>query len=163
MRRNKVIGIALFIALVSVAGYLYDKYRIAPGIVFNNLQLEDLNGQAINLDSLKDKKLLLNFFKTWCGPCVREMPALEATANALGDNNYVLLCISDEPLERLQSFSTRTALHLRILHSTNPFPELKIFTFPTSYVLNLKREIAFKKVGDVDWTDTQVIQMLKGI
>jgi thiol-disulfide isomerase/thioredoxin len=163
MSRNKIIVSVLFAAGLAVAAVLYHKYRMAPEIAFNSLQLEDLNGRAVDLQSFKDQNLLLNFFATWCGPCVNEMPELEKTADDLRSSNYTLLCISDESLERLRNFSERMGLHLQILHSVKPFRELKIFTYPTSYALNLKRRVVFKKVGNMDWTDAQVVAMLKSV
>jgi thiol-disulfide isomerase/thioredoxin len=163
MSRNKIVIAALFAAGLAVAAFLYHKYRVAPEVAFNALQLEDLNGRAVDLQSFRDKDLILNFFATWCGPCVREMPELQKTADSLLSNNYVLLCISDEPSESLRNFSDRMSLHVRILHSIKPLKELKIFTYPTSYAFNLKREVVFKKVGDIDWSDAQVIAALRNV
>jgi thiol-disulfide isomerase/thioredoxin len=160
MQRNKVILITLFIASLAVAAFLYNKYRIAPDISFNSIQLEDLNGVPVSLSSFQNKMILLNFFATWCGPCVHEMPDLENIADQLG-NKYVVLCISDEPLATLQRFDARIQVHPKILHSIKPFSQLKIFTFPTSYLLNTKQEVAFKKVGNIEWASEDVLKTLR--
>ena len=115
---KKVFTGALIIASLLVAAYLYQKYRIAPGIQFETLELTGLNGQPVNLKNYKDKKLFINFFATWCGSCLAEFPALDKAAEILMPDNFVFISISDEPLPLLNRASARLALqHITILHS----------------------------------------------
>ena len=91
---KKVFTGALIIASLLVAAYLYQKYRIAPGIQFETLELTGLNGQPVNLKNYKDKKLFINFFATWCGSCLAEFPALDKAAEILMPDNFVFISFS---------------------------------------------------------------------
>ena len=71
---NKAVKTALVIVLVLTGGYLYNKYRVAPTVAFNTLQLVDSNEQPVTLSTYNGQPLLVSFFATWCGPCVHELP-----------------------------------------------------------------------------------------
>ncbi|HLQ77748.1 MAG TPA: TlpA disulfide reductase family protein [Terriglobia bacterium] len=58
--------------------------------------LTDLNGKKWNLKSLRGKVVLVNFWATWCPPCRKEMPDLQALQNRFKDQGFVILAISDE-------------------------------------------------------------------
>ena len=66
--------------------------------------LTDLDGRAWTLQSLHGKVVLVNFWATWCPPCRKEMPDLEALYNQFKDQGFVVLAISDEDKAKVQSF-----------------------------------------------------------
>ena len=161
--KNRAIIIIGILTAILIAGFFYNKYRIAPKIKLESLDFTDLDGNAVNLDSFKNKKLLINFFATWCGPCVKEMPSLEKAKSILEKDEFKFLFVSDESVERLQSFQEQVGKQLVILHSKRPLREYKIFTLPTTYVLNSSKKIVFDKIGIADWADEDVIANLKAI
>jgi thiol-disulfide isomerase/thioredoxin len=159
---KKVFTGALIVASMLVAAYLYQKYRIAPGIQFETLELTSLNGQPVKLQDYKGKKLFINFFATWCGSCIAEFPALDNAAGTLMPDNFVFISISDEPLALLNKANTRLSLqHITILHSVKKLKQLDIVTYPTSYLLNDKGKVVFKKAEEAAWDTPEMIQTLK--
>jgi len=68
--------------------------------------LTDLQGKTWTLSSLKGKVVLVNFWATWCPPCRKEMPDLDALYNRFKDKGFVILAISDEPEETVSKFVT---------------------------------------------------------
>ncbi len=66
--------------------------------------LTDIHGTNWNLKSLRGKVVLVNFWATWCPPCVKELPALEAVYARFRDQGLVILGISDEEPAKLQTF-----------------------------------------------------------
>ena len=161
--KNKFIGAAGILVIIFVALFLYDKYRVAPAVKFDTLILTDLDGNPVSLEQFKDKKLFINFFATWCGSCLSEMPSLEAAQTALAKDNFQFILISDEPLARLKRFSNKSDLPFIILHSNQKLSALKIFTIPTTYVLNLNHEVVFKKVEVEDWASEAMIKQLEQV
>ena len=159
---KKVIPVILLIAALLVAGFLYQRYRIAPGIKFEKLELTDLNGKPVTLQDYHGKKLFLNFFQTWCGPCMGEIPSLDNAAEILLPDNFIFICISDEPLPLLNSANSRLNLqHVIILHAVKRLKELGVYTYPTNYLLNDKGCVVFEKIGEQNWAAPQVLQQLK--
>lgn len=159
---KKILDVVLIVTVVLVAGYLYQKYRVAPGIKFEKLELTDLTGKPVNLRDFHNKKVFLNFFQTWCGPCIAEFPLLDKAAEELMPDNFVFISISDEPLPLLNRVNSRiNTEHVIILHSVKKLKELGVNTYPTSYVLNDRGSVVFEKVGDQNWAEAQTIQLLK--
>jgi thiol-disulfide isomerase/thioredoxin len=158
--RNKMLLAAGAVAIV-VAILLYNKYRIAKQINVEALALTDVRGREIKLEEFKGKNLFLNFFATWCGPCLQEMQSLESAQASLAGDNILFLVISDEPVSRLKAYQEQSGRSLTIVHSQRSLKDEKIYTLPTSYLLNADRKIVFSKVGIAAWDDSSMIKELR--
>jgi peroxiredoxin len=66
--------------------------------------LADLQGKAWHLQDLRGKVVLVNFWATWCPPCRKEMPDLDALYNKFKDQGFVVLAISDEEAAKVSPF-----------------------------------------------------------
>ncbi|HRG87596.1 MAG TPA: TlpA disulfide reductase family protein [Chitinophagales bacterium] len=157
---TKAIKAVLLVVLLLVGGYLYNKYRIAPTVAFNALQLVDGNEQPVTLSAYKGQPLLVSFFATWCGPCVHELPSLVQAQQLLHSTNVRVVLISDENNALLNRVRMRYP-GLTVLHSVKELPELDIATIPTTYLLNSKHEDVYKKVGEEDWGSADMITKLQ--
>jgi thiol-disulfide isomerase/thioredoxin len=160
MRNKLIVGIALIVLLL-VGGYLYNKYQVAPRVKFNALELYDINGKPFNNDELKGKKVFVNFFATWCGPCMREWPVLETTQAILEKEGYLFIAISDEPVEKLARFAERKHTNIRVLYTQQKLNDLKIFSVPTSYLLNEKQEIVLDQTGEFEGSPAHIAEQLR--
>ena len=69
-----------------------------------NFKLEDLDGNWVNLRSLRGKTVLLDFWATWCGPCLRAMPHLQQLHEEFGDQGLVIMGINAETGERARRY-----------------------------------------------------------
>jgi len=69
-----------------------------------NFTLQDLQGNSWTLKDLRGKVALVNFWATWCPPCRKEMPDLEALGRRFKDQGLVILAISDEDAAKVQPF-----------------------------------------------------------
>ena len=159
--KNRPILIAGIAIAILVGGFFYNKYRIAPKLQFESLQLKTLTGLKVSPVAFKGEKVFLNFFATWCGPCIRELPSLEAAQEALRNEPVHFFLISDEPVSVLKRFEQTYGTRLTILHSEKKLPDLKIVTVPTSYLLNGKGETVFKKTGEENWASDAMIEKLR--
>jgi len=66
--------------------------------------LSDLQGKAWHLQELRGKVVLVNFWATWCPPCRKEMPDLDALYNKFKDQGFVVLAISDEETAKVSPY-----------------------------------------------------------
>lgn len=69
-----------------------------------NFTLTDLNGKSWTLKDLKGKVVMLNFWATWCPPCRKEMPDLEALYKRFGQQGFVILGISNDEPDKVRTF-----------------------------------------------------------
>jgi peroxiredoxin len=77
--------------------------------------LTDLNGKSWTLKDLKGKVVLLNFWATWCPPCRKEMPDLEALYKRFGSQGLVILGIDDEEGAKVQPFIAKQGITYPVL------------------------------------------------
>ena len=64
----------------------------------------DLNNNHVDLIQYRGKRIILNYWATWCGPCIKEMPGLKRAEELLEKHNYVLLLVSDETIHTISEF-----------------------------------------------------------
>ncbi len=122
--------------------------------------LTDLQGETWKLSDLRGKVVLVNFWATWCPPCRKEMPDLEALYNRFKDKGLVILAISDEEAEKVQPFITeRKITYPVMLDPGRKVNELfQVEGIPKSFVYNREGKLVAQSI-DMR-TQGQFLQML---
>jgi peroxiredoxin len=123
-----------------------------------------LDGQKFDLKTLRGKVVLINFFATWCGPCMEEMPRLQKDIfQTLKDKNFVMVCIGREHNEaELKEFRKKRQFTIPIAAD----PDRKIFGhfatqyIPRNYIIGADGKIAFQSVG---YTEPEFKKMLEAL
>ncbi|WP_318508457.1 TlpA disulfide reductase family protein [Bacillus sp. T3] len=69
-----------------------------------NFELEDINGKVTKLSDYKGQMVVVNYFATWCGPCVDEAPELQAFETEYGDKYKLLILDLGETQDRVKKF-----------------------------------------------------------
>jgi len=118
------------------------------------LSLSDLNGKVWDLPSLQGHAVLLNFWATWCEPCLEEMPSLEALARRHdGEPLRVLTVNYQESEPGIRRFLERVPLALPVLLDRDG-ATTKAWTprvFPTTVLIDRSGRPRQQVVGAVDW------------
>ena len=65
----------------------------------------DLNGVPVSLEQFKGKRILVNYWATWCVPCLKEFPSLVKAQELLSNDNYVFLFPSPDGVEKIKVFN----------------------------------------------------------
>lgn len=159
---KKLLLVALILGVVVGADYIYSFYRVPPELDFHSLSLTAMDGSPVNIAALKGKKLLINFFTTSDDSSAQKMPLMELAQAHLLKDNFLFLCISDEPIEQLQQFKQRIGTKLIFLHSTKKMSDLKIMRLPAVYVLNPNGELVYRNSGINDWSSERTLQEIEG-
>lgn len=128
--------------------------------------IHDLENQPLQLSDFKGKVLLINFWATWCPPCIEEIPHLEKLFNNYSKKGLVVLGVSlDEAgREHVKSFVKENALSYPIAMSNEKM--VKDFGgirgTPTSFLIDREGKIVKKWVGyrDYDYFESLVKGML---
>ncbi|TFG76532.1 MAG: TlpA family protein disulfide reductase [Flavobacteriales bacterium] len=126
-------------------------------------QYEDLEGQPVALADYKGKKVLLNYWATWCRPCIEEMPSLLRSQALLQNENFVVLLASDQSVETIKKFKQARGFDFTYLKFNGSMAQLGINALPVTFIYNEAGEQVEKILGGVDWDAPETIQMLKKI
>lgn len=126
------------------------------------IELLDLEGNPISWESLKGKKVFLNFWATWCKPCIVEMPSMHQAAEQLGDG-YVFLAASYEDLGKIQKFVQSRDFAFQFVHSKTSLDNLNIHSLPTTFLINAEGELVESVVGSREWNQPETMDKLKAL
>lgn len=123
--------------------------------------LVDLNQNKVNLTSFEGKKIVINYWATWCGPCIKEMPELKRAEEILQNYNYTFLLISDETISKISAFKNEKKFDFNFLKSVNSNEINGIYSLPTTYIFDENGKKVETFVGVVAWDSQKIINKLK--
>lgn len=129
--------------------------------MFQRNSLVDLDNKKIDLISLKGKKVIINYWATWCRPCIVEMPGLERAQNFLNDYNYTFLLVSDENTEKISKFKLDNKYNFNFVKSVGSNDVNGIYSLPTTFVFDENGKKVETIVGTIDWDSEEIINKLK--
>ena len=125
------------ISLVIVAAILIFTLFSSPDLTLKEVDIENLNGKKVELTQYNEKPLVVNYWATWCAPCIKEFPHFEELKKEYGDKvNFVM--ISDEKNDRIKKFSESNSYNFNYLRSNKLLAEYGIQSLPVTYFYNSK-------------------------
>jgi thiol-disulfide isomerase/thioredoxin len=123
------------------------------------LRARTLAGEEVRLRDYAGRTVLVNFWATWCAPCVAEMPSLERLRKKLGQDHVEVIAVNfQENAARIQPFVERLGLTLPVVrdHDGSLRTAWGVGVFPSTFVIGPDQRVHFVAVGEVDWDDPQV-------
>lgn len=136
----------------------YPGKRAAPP-----MQLPSLDGGARDLAALRGQVVLVNFWATWCPPCVEEIPSLQRLYAHLRSRGLEILAIDvGESVETMRDFLADKPVDFPVLMDTDgeALRHWGIYAFPTTLVLDRQHRIRYAVFGAFDWSSDEVIETL---
>lgn len=124
------------------------------------------SGKALSPQDFGGKLLVVNFWATWCPPCVQEMPSLNEFHRTLKDSGVVVLAISlDKNEAAYKRFIQQFGLDFEIGRDPNADISAAFGTaqYPETYVINAKGQVLEKFIGEENWADPRLIQRIKSL
>ncbi len=129
--------------------------------------IENLRGGDVTLADYKGKLVLLNFWATWCAPCLKEMPSMEKLWQKYKEQGLVVVAVSvDEGYKkRIQTFLKLYDLSFPVL--LDPESEVsdlyKVSGIPASFLIDRNGKIISRLVGEADWFSDDAIQLVEDL
>ncbi|MDH5752935.1 MAG: TlpA family protein disulfide reductase [Deltaproteobacteria bacterium] len=114
----------------------------------------DDKGNEVSLSDFKGKVVFLNFWATWCPPCVREMPAMERLQSAMRGQPFVILAMNQaEKPETVQKFKEKTGFTFRLLMDKGARIGIDYGanSLPMTYIIDAQGKIISRAVGPREW------------
>jgi len=151
---KQVFRLIFLLTIAAGTGYfIYNRYRVAPEIVFSEIKANALDGSKIDFIADGQSNTIVLFFATWCIDCRRELPVLQSHSALLNKLNTKVYLISDEDINTLTPFSAQLEAPFQLLKLEGSFKESGIYTLPTAFLYCKDGSIHLNKTGAIDWTE----------
>jgi thiol-disulfide isomerase/thioredoxin len=112
--------------------------------------LTDLQGKTHTVQAYRGKWVVLNAWATWCAPCIKEMPELEALSHARSDLVVLGLAAEGDSVQRLRQFAQALKVTYPIIAADSEvMKEFKVRAYPTTLLFNPDGKLVLTRLGPV--------------
>jgi len=126
--------------------------------------LPDIKGQQHSLDDYRGQVVLVNFWASWCPPCIQEMPGLERLKQELDDQLFEVLAGNvGERKYKVWKFVKLISFELPVLLDTrkDTFKAWGASVLPTTFLLDKQGRIRYRVQGDIEWDSEDVVALIE--
>lgn len=149
MNKNFALGVMLgFMTPIILLGILmlsYNKEIEEPIHDLAFLEIIQTDGSLLAIDSINNKGLLINFWATWCAPCIKEMPLFHKIEN---DGQIKVIALSNQKIDIIKKFTQENKYSFLIAQYRMTDGGL-INVLPTTILINQNQEVVWSKSGSV--------------
>ena len=124
------------------------------------------SGRQVTRSNFGGRVLVLNFWATWCPPCIEELPSLNQFSRQLSGSGVVILGVSVDKNEQVyRDFLKRAGVSFDTARDpeANISAEYGTFKYPETYIIDSRGKVVEKFVGGQNWMDPNVIARVKGL
>ncbi len=163
MSKTSAVKAAILIMILGGAVYFALRQRQARPLAIGDnapeFSVPALPSGSLDLKNYRGQVVVLNFWATWCPPCVEETPSLEEFAEKMRDHGVIVLSVSvDEDQKALQDFVQK--YHISFPVGRDPDRSLAArfgtWQFPETYILDRRGLLAEKLANAADWSDPRI-------
>ena len=128
---------------------------------------KDRTGAEVSLPQFEGRVVLLNFWATWCAPCIEEMPTLDALQQDLGSDRFTVMAVSQDVGGRetvapfLRDKLDLQALDIYLDPEGRLARALDLRGMPTTYLIDARSRVVGELVGPADWNAPEVKALIR--
>lgn len=160
-----VLGVFLFTPVgTSVKVWLNRLLAMSPSIEkvedqkkvnYESWRLVDEKGETFDFDRVKGKVVIINFWATWCPPCLAEKPSFQELYDDY-KNKVVFLFVTTDPSDKVDAFKEKNSYTLPVYYQKSAAPAVLFSeSIPASYVIDKKGNIVVRKFRAADWNSSK--------
>ena len=130
------------------------------------IELNTLDGQPFQLQQLRGKVVLVNFWATWCEPCVEEMPSIQKLRTRLAGAPFEVVAVNlQEGEARIRGFLEKVPLDFPIVRDTDGAVSRawQARMFPSSYLVDAEGKIRYVRTGAIDWSAPENVKTVESL
>lgn len=130
-----------------------------------NFKYTTLDGQDKQVADLKGKVVFVNFWGTWCIPCVAEMPTVQKLYDQFKTDTFIVFVIAsrlDGP-DKIRSFAAKHnyTLPFYTIKDEDIPQAMRLNQYPATFIYDRQGNIAMKHINGADWSDTSVVHFMQ--
>lgn len=156
---------------VSPGGAIKQDGVIRPkvGDIVPDFELYDRHGRLFRLSEFKDNIVFLNFWATWCPPCIEELPSMDALNHRLRTRRFTMIAVSvDDNWDDITRFLGRLTRDpsFLILHDPGKLVATELYgseKFPETYIIGPDRRLLAKHKGALNWAQEESLQQIESL
>jgi thiol-disulfide isomerase/thioredoxin len=162
---KKILLLALFLTTGLTQAKDLLPYDGAP---LPNFTLNDLQGRPHTLSEYRGKVVMLNFWATYCGPCIKEMPSMQRLNEKMSGKPFVILAVDmAEEQADVEAFFSKHKIKVDFPLLLDPdggvVEQWMISAVPTTFILDPEGTIRYALFGGLEWDKDEVITTLNGL
>lgn len=130
-----------------------------------DLSLVNSKGEKVNMKQFKGKVIFLNFWATWCPPCIAEMPGINDLYQEVKNDNVEFIMLSlDQNFEKAKQFRKNKGFEFEIYRAAGSLPQMySTRSIPTTYVIDANGKLALTHMGMGDFDTKDFKEFLKDL
>ncbi|BBP43860.1 redoxin domain-containing protein [Thiosulfativibrio zosterae] len=137
--------------------------QVYQGLANKPLALPSFEGNMVSLTDLHGKVVLLNFWASWCPPCVHEMPSMANLKTQLNQKPFEILAVNlAEERAVIKQFKQQHPLNFPVLMDLQgqAVQDWQVFAYPSSYLIDKQGKIRYALFGSYDWQNPQALNII---
>ena len=161
---TKVILISTVLMAFSISAHAAGLMQPVNNTPFaEDFSLMGVDGRTYTLKDYKGKFALVNFWATWCPPCVKEMPSLNTLYEKLGDRMEVVGVHAGLNLAVVKEFLKEHPVNFDVIIDKKLDLNWGQAGLPTTFLLDPEGRIIYKATGERDWGGDEMVEFLKEV
>ncbi len=167
MLKNSCLHSALLVVVLAISCHAPRVSQPVPPSVqlserLEKIKMTDGKGRPLTLHDLAGKPVFLNFWATWCRPCVSEMQSVEEVYEQF-KNDIVFLAVSNEDPDKIRSFQEANKFSFQFAHLDIGYIDAYIINLPTTLLIDPAGRLVSEEEGLRIWTQYNNLEKLKAL
>jgi thiol-disulfide isomerase/thioredoxin len=164
---DRLLGVTAGVLLVAFVYVIYlaiHERVVVAGDQAPQFTLTTDTGRSVSVPNFGGKLLVLNFWASWCGPCIQETPSLSQFANQYASKGVVVLGISvDQNDKAYRTFLQKYSPTFLTVRDQKIHEDYGTFMYPETYIIDAKGKVLYKIADPADWTDPKLTQYVNSL
>ena len=166
MKRTRTTFGFLFLAVLLIFIFFRPSSRWKAGEGVSKFSLHTEEGEKVSLSDFSGKIVLINFWATWCPPCIEEMPSLVALQKRFAGRPFVLLTVNEDEGGSdvlVRQFKKQTGLDfLSLLDETGSIADaFGVYSLPQSFLIDGQGQLIRQISGAVNWSGRKYVELIE--
>ncbi|MGM0593157.1 MAG: peroxiredoxin family protein [Pseudomonadota bacterium] len=158
----------LLLLLLSFASVQAGELMEYEGEPLPDFTLQTVDGKQLSLSDYRDKVVMVNFWATYCGPCIKEIPSMQRLQERVGADRFAILAVNmAEQQETVKRFLDKHDIQVNFPILLDPdgavVEQWMITAVPTTFIIDPKGNIRYALFGGIEWDKPDVIETINGL